>query len=41
MKAMMEAMKDAPKGEGPMMWAVPEGAEAFGQARKDLEWIKR
>jgi len=41
MKSMMEAMKDAPPQEGPMMWAVPEGAEAFGQARKDLDWIKR
>ena len=41
MKAMMEAMKDAPPQEGPLMWAVPEGAEAFGQARKDLVWIKR
>ena len=40
MKARMAAMKDAPK-EGPLMWAVPEGAEAFGQARKDLDWIKR
>ena len=41
MKARMEAMKDNPPKEGPMMWAVPEGAEAFGQARKDLDWIKR
>ena len=39
LKAMMEATGKAPAG-GPM-WAVPEGAEAFGQARKDLEWIKR
>ncbi len=22
-----------------MGWAVPEGAERFGQARHDLEWI--
>ena len=45
MKAMMEMMAKM-KEEGheapPMMgWAVPEGAEAFGQARKDLDWIKR
>ncbi len=43
MKAMMEMMakmKEEGK-EAPMMWAVPEGAEAFGQARKDLDWIKR
>jgi NAD(P)-dependent dehydrogenase (short-subunit alcohol dehydrogenase family) len=28
--------KDAPP---PMMWSVPEGAEPFGQARRDLDWI--
>ncbi len=38
MKAMMEKMKES--GDGPMMWAVPEGGEAFGQARKDLDWIE-
>ena len=45
MKAMMEMMAKM-KEEGheapPMMgWEVPEGAEPFGQARKDLDWIKR
>jgi len=29
--------KDAPPP--PPMWGVPEGGEAFGQARKDLDWI--
>ena len=38
MKAMFEKMKE--QGEGPIMWEVPEGAEAFGQARKDLDWIE-
>jgi NAD(P)-dependent dehydrogenase (short-subunit alcohol dehydrogenase family) len=37
-KRREEMMKNMPKG-GPMMWEVPEGAEAFGKARKDLEWI--
>jgi hypothetical protein len=23
----------------PPMWGVPEGGEAFGQARKDLDWV--
>ena len=41
MKKMMEEMAKNPPKDGPMMWAVPEGAEAFGQARKDLDWIKR
>ena len=36
-RAEMEKAGGAPHG-GPM-WAVPEGAEAFGQARKDLDWI--
>ena len=44
MKAMMERIEKM-KAEGKEMptmgWGVPEGAEAFGQARKDLEWIKR
>jgi hypothetical protein len=22
-----------------MMWTVPEGAEAFGQGRRDIEWL--
>ena len=44
MKAMMEMMakmKEEGKEMPTMGWAVPEGAEAFGQARKDLDWIKR
>lgn len=39
MKAMMEKMKES-GNDGPMGWAVPEGGEAFGQARKDLDWIE-
>jgi len=37
-KRMAEMAKD---GDQPpvMGWAVPEGAERFGQARHDLEWI--
>jgi NAD(P)-dependent dehydrogenase (short-subunit alcohol dehydrogenase family) len=40
----MEEMRKAAPAAGddksqPPMWAVPEGAEAFGQARKDLDWI--
>jgi len=37
-----ETLKDRPgggDGGGAPMWAVPEGAEPFGQARKDLDWI--
>ena len=44
MKAMMEMMakmKEEGKEMPTMGWAVPEGGEAFGQARKDLDWIKR
>lgn len=28
-----------PDKHGPQKWEVPEGAEPFGQARKDLDWI--
>lgn len=41
MQEMMEKMKAEGKEVPQMGWAVPEGAEAFGQARKDLDWIKR
>lgn len=43
---MAEMMKNfAPPGSDgkaappPMMWSIPEGAEPFGQARKDLDWV--
>ncbi|MDR0935284.1 MAG: SDR family NAD(P)-dependent oxidoreductase [Oscillospiraceae bacterium] len=41
---MAEMMKNFAPREGedgpPVMgWAVPEGAEAFGQGRKDIEWL--
>ena len=40
MAEMMEKMKAEGK-EPPKMggWGVPEGAERFGQARKDLDWV--
>lgn len=41
MQEMMEKMKAEGKEPPAMGWAVPEGGEAFGQARKDLDWIKR
>ncbi len=41
MQEMFEKMKAEGKEMPEFGWAVPEGAEAFGQARKDLEWIKR
>jgi NAD(P)-dependent dehydrogenase (short-subunit alcohol dehydrogenase family) len=37
-KRWEEMMKNMPK-DGPATWTVPEGAEPFGKARKDLEWI--
>ena len=37
-KRREEMMKNMPK-DGPATWTVPEGAEPFGKARKDLEWI--
>ena len=39
MKKFAEMAKDGDAAPPPMGWAVPEGAEAFGQARKDLDWI--
>ena len=39
MKKFAEMNKDGDAAPPPMGWAVPEGAEAFGQARKDLDWI--
>ncbi len=41
MAAMRKMMEEAAKkGENPpMMWKVPEGAEEFGHARHDLDWI--
>lgn len=38
--ARMEEMrkKFGDKGPGPM-WEVPEGGEAFGRAREDLDWV--
>ena len=40
--ARMEKMREAMKNQkdGPAMWKVPEGAEPFGHARKDLDWIE-
>jgi len=41
MAKMMEMMKaQGGDDKGPAMWKVPEGAEPFGQARKDLDWIE-
>ena len=42
-KQLIEEVQQKAEGkEMPTMgWAVPEGGEAFGQARKDLDWIKR
>ncbi|MBP5166838.1 MAG: hypothetical protein ILP09_06225 [Oscillospiraceae bacterium] len=32
--------KDGEKAPAPApMWGTPEGGEAFGQARKDLDWV--
>jgi NAD(P)-dependent dehydrogenase (short-subunit alcohol dehydrogenase family) len=31
--------EDSPSGPPPSMWGVPEGGEAFGNARADLDWI--
>ena len=45
MKKQMEEMMAKAKAEGKEVeipqfgWAVPEGAERFGQARHDLDWI--
>ena len=42
---MAEMMKNMPKpaegedGPPPSMWGVPEGGEAFGQARADLDYV--
>jgi NAD(P)-dependent dehydrogenase (short-subunit alcohol dehydrogenase family) len=37
---MAEMMKNMPKGgPGPGMWEVPEGAERFGMARRDLDYV--
>jgi len=40
-KAAERAAKQVknPDKHGPQKWEVPEGAEPFGQARKDLDWI--
>lgn len=38
-KRMEEMKASGGESEQPPMWEVPEGAEAFGKARKDLEWI--
>ncbi len=41
MEEMQKSFSDDDKGKmsQPPMWEVPEGAEAFGKARKDLDWI--
>ena len=36
---MAEMMRNRPQGGGPGGWEVPEGAERFGMARGDLEWV--
>ncbi|MCL2409068.1 MAG: SDR family NAD(P)-dependent oxidoreductase [Oscillospiraceae bacterium] len=36
---MAEMMKNRPAGGGPGGWEVPEGAERFGMARKDLDYV--
>jgi len=41
MMEMMAKMKEEGKEMPTMGWGVPEVAEPFGQARKDLDWIKR
>ncbi|MDR1329938.1 MAG: hypothetical protein LBK23_10095, partial [Oscillospiraceae bacterium] len=33
------AGSDGEAAPPPMMWTVPEGAEAFGQGRRDIEWL--
>jgi len=39
MEDMKKAFAAESKEERAPMWAVPEGAEAYGKARKDLVWI--
>ncbi len=41
MRKMFEEMAKNSDGKAPpaMGWAVPEGAEPFGMARDDLDWI--
>ncbi|MDR3148975.1 MAG: SDR family NAD(P)-dependent oxidoreductase [Oscillospiraceae bacterium] len=44
MAELMKNFRPMPAGDDqdappPMMWTVPEGAEAFGQGRKDIEWL--
>lgn len=46
MAEMMKRFAPPPSSEGkdappppPPMWGVPEGGEAFGKARKDLDWV--
>jgi hypothetical protein len=37
---MADMMKNMPKdGPGPGGWEVPEGAERFGMARRDLDYV--
>ncbi|MCL2401295.1 MAG: SDR family NAD(P)-dependent oxidoreductase [Oscillospiraceae bacterium] len=36
---MAEMMKNRPEGDNPGAWTVPEGAERFGMARKDLDYV--
>ncbi|MDR0819678.1 MAG: SDR family NAD(P)-dependent oxidoreductase [Oscillospiraceae bacterium] len=33
------APKDGEEAPRPMMWEIPEGAEQFGQGRKDIDWL--
>ncbi len=37
----MAKQAENPDKHGPQKWEVPEGAEPFGQARKDLDWIDK
>jgi NAD(P)-dependent dehydrogenase (short-subunit alcohol dehydrogenase family) len=39
MRKRFAANSDGKDGPPPMMWAVPEGAERFGQGRADIEWL--
>jgi NAD(P)-dependent dehydrogenase (short-subunit alcohol dehydrogenase family) len=39
MKNMAPPSSDGKAAPPPPMWGVPEGGEAFGKAKKDLDWV--